>query len=298
MWETLRAALAVCDGVKNNTQAEAARREYQMSLARLDLYFNHDARTARETFERLITSWRVELPGRSEVARPLVAAMRNLAECLFEFEPFAGQPKSWADAEALLVEASDLADRHTLIGVDAEITYSMAKLLEVRADGEERSREAVPYLSKCAQLAKAARHQVLFRIADLRLFRLQVQLGDRPFDGEVCRSRVRSLDYLGWHAWARRYAGQARLWAARRFADLGDVTGAVDLLRRNAAALTCRPVLGATSDRANVARTFAGLAVLEPGGGAWTELQQLEWAPSWLEEHGMPSAESIWSEVV
>ncbi len=298
MWATLRSALAACDDAPQDSRTEATRREYQMSFARLELYFNHDAPAAKATFEHLIAIWRPELPVRPDVVRPLVAAMRNLAECLFEFEPFAGRPDSWVAAETLLAEALDLAEHHVLIGVDAEVAYSMAKLAEVRGDGGAWSREAVSRLSKCARLAKAAGHHVLLRIAELRRFRLQVQVGDRSLDADIFRALVRPLDYLGWHAWAVRYAGQARLWAARRIADVADVPGAIGLLRCNVLALAGRPALSGTSDRANLARTFAGLAVLDSVGGAWTEFQRLDWAPSWLNEHGSPSPESIWSEVV
>jgi hypothetical protein len=297
MWDTLRAALAACDAAPQDRQVQAARREYEMSLARLELYFNHDAVVARATFERLIAVWWTELPERPGVARPLAAAMRNLAECLFEFEPFAGRSDSWVTAEELLVRALDLAERHDLSGVDAEIAYSIAKLLQVRTDGGGRSREAVAYLSRCAKLAKAARYHVLVRIAELRLFRVQVELGDRQLDAAVFQALVQPLDYLGWHAWAVRYAGQARLWAARRLADVPDVAGAIGLLRRNVLALAGRVGQSGASDRGNVARTYAGMAVLDPVGRAWAEFQKLEWAPSWLVEHGVPSPESIWSEV-
>ncbi len=297
MWEALRAALAACEAAPQDSATEAAHREYEMSLARLELYFHHDASAARVTFERLIALWRAELPERPEVARPLAAALRNLAECLFEFEPFAGLPESWPAAEALLDEASELTERRALAGVDAEVAYSMAKLMEVRTDGAGWSGEAVSYLRRCAELAKTARHHVLLRIAQLRLFRLQVRLGDRAFDAEVFRSFVQPLEYLGWHAWAARYAGQARLWATRRLAEGGDVAGAIGLLRRNVLALAGQHALDGTSDRANLARTFAGLALLQPAGGHWAEFQRIEWAPSWLEEHGRPSLEGIWSEV-
>ena len=205
----------------------ACARNMKANIARLDLYFNHDAATARATFTAILEELNRE--DEATVATSLVATLRNLAECLFEFEPFRSAATARVEARQYLGRAGDIARRYGLESLGAEAAYSTAKLDEVESDWAA----AHDHLTRTIDLARSAGHAVCQRIAEMRLFRLSVQHENAPFDHALFTVRLRKLEFLESHVWAKRYAAQVRVWAARELERAGDLAGMTLLLVRN-----------------------------------------------------------------
>jgi hypothetical protein len=96
MWKLALRAIDLCRSVgSNRVDSDRARsdlRHYEQSFARLRLYFKHEACAARSEFERLMSEIEPQVQHDRRAAEAYVAAARNLAECLFEFEPFSPLP--------------------------------------------------------------------------------------------------------------------------------------------------------------------------------------------------------------
>jgi hypothetical protein len=298
MWKQAQQAIDLCRSVgSDHVDSERARndlRHYEQSFARLQLYFKHEASTARSEFERLISELEPHVQHDRRTAEAYVAAARNLAECLFEFEPFSADAALKPVAHQTLATALDIAERHGLTYAAAEIAYSQAKLAEVQSNIDN----ALIRLDACKKFALAGAHFVCYRIADMRQYWLNVRRKGESFDYSAFRARQSPLDFLAWHAWAARYAGQSRLWAAYRLGKQGDGARAKALLRRNLEAFEERPDLATSSDRRFVALSRAGLAVVEDGEAgarAWLDFLKLNWSGAWLEP--LPSREpaAIWA---
>jgi hypothetical protein len=300
MWRHARAALqrleAAIAANPANRRLYSRTREMRANVARLELYFNHDAEAARALFAAILQ----ELNGEpeSEVAPALVATLRNLAECLFEFEPFRSAPGSRTDARAHLVRAAQVAQRHDLAALGAEALYSAAKLDESESDWAA----ARDHLTACADRARAAGHSVCLRIAEMRSFWLGVRHEGVAFDYVLFAVRLRKLEFLESHAWARRYAAQSRLWAAHELDRTGDQDGMRRLLQRNIESFEPLRTLTSNADRRSVALSHAGLASSEAAatsGAArdqesWKRFNALDWAPGWIERHGASDPSEYW----
>ena len=298
MWKQAQRAIDLCGSIgSDHVDSERARndlRHYEQSFARLRLYFKHEASAARSEFERLISELEPQVQHDRRAAEAYVAAARNLAECLFEFEPFSADPALKLTAHQVLATALALAEKHSLTYAAAEIAYSQAKLAEAQSHIDN----ALIRLDACKKFAREGAHSVCYRIADVRRYWLNVRLKGEPFDYGAFRARQSPLDFLTWHAWAARYAGQSRLWAAYRLGKEGDTARAKALLRHNLEAFEGRPDLATSSDRRFVALSRAGLAVFEDGEAvahAWLDFLKLKWAGTWLEP--LPSREpaAIWA---
>ena len=300
MWKYARASVSVLENATaanpGDRRLNARLREMRGNLARLDLYFNHDAMAAR----RILVAIHDELNGEIEadVADLMVATLRNLAECLFEFEPLRSSPDNRAEARRHLIRAADVALRHGLGALGAEALYSAAKLDEFEHDWAA----ARDHLSAAVDRARSAGHTVCHRIAEMRAFWLSVRHEAKHFDFPLFMARLRKLEFLEWHAWARRYAAQSRLWAAHELDKLGDPAGMRVLLGRNIASFEPLRSLPSESDRRFVALSYAGLASTEAasGGGeardpeSWTRFRALDWAPAWIEAHGATDFSQFW----
>ena len=107
--------------------------------------------------------------------------------------------------------------------------YSAAKLDEQQGDWPV----ARNHLAASAVSARIAGHAVCLRIAEMREFWLGVRHEGAEFEYGLFAARARQLEFLESHAWARRYAAQSRLWAARELERSGDRAGMRELLRRN-----------------------------------------------------------------
>jgi len=301
MWTHLRQAIDLCRSVigdpVDGKQAAGDLRHYEQSLARLRLYFGHEATAARSEFERLRRDLEPATEQDRSAAEAYVAASRNLAECLFEFEPFSADPSLKPTAHEILDKALRLAERHDLASVAAEIAYSQAKLAEAQSHLDN----ALTRLDACKTLALRGAHFVCYRIADMRRYWLNVRFKSEAFDYAAFRARQSPLDFLSWHAWAARYAGQSRLWAAYRLCKDGkdgDAARAAALLRRNLEAFESRPDLATSSDRRFVALSRAGLAVVEggeEGARIWGAFLNLEWSGAWLEQSPSREPKAIWA---
>jgi hypothetical protein len=271
-------------------------REMRANLARLELYFNHDATTARGIFAAVLDELNRE--PEADVAPSLVATLRNLAECLFEFEPFRSSSESLTEARGYLSRAAQVAERHALGALGAEAQYSAAKLDE----SEEDWAAAADHLADAIGRAHLAGHAVCLRIAEMRTFWLGVRHQGRVFDYPLFTARLRKLEFLESHAWARRYAGQSRLWAAQELERSSDQGGMRSLLARNIASFEPLRVLSSNSDRRLVALSHAGLATSEAasrGGEArdqesWRRFRALDWATSWIEQRGAGDPSEYW----
>jgi tetratricopeptide (TPR) repeat protein len=271
-------------------------REMRGNLARLELYFNHDAMKAREILAGILD----DLAGESEkdVAALLVATLRNLAECLFEFEPYRSKAEHHHEARKHLIRAAQVARHHELVALEAEALYSTAKLDEFEGDVAA----ARDHLSATVERARPAGHAVCLRIAEMRLFWLNVHYGDEVFDHALFMARLRKLEFLESHAWARRYAAQSRLWGAHELDRAGDNAGIRRLLDRNVASFGPLQALSSNADRRLVALSHAGLANTEAaqaGGDArnqesWKRFRTLDWAPAWIENYGADDPFEIW----
>ena len=299
MWLYARRALQQLeDAIKaepTNPRLPARIREMRANLARLELYFNHKAPAARDIFVGILDE--LNKQDERDVAPALVATLRNLAECLFEFDPLRARQESRAEARRHLTRAGEIAHRFELGSLGAEALYSPAKLDET--EGEWPA--ARDHLEQTIGRARSVGHVVCQRIAEMRVFWLGVCHQSVAFDYSLFAARLRKLEFLESHAWARRYAAQSRLWAAHVFDRAGDLAGMKDLLRRNIAAFEPIEVMSSSADRRFVALAFAGLANTEAAGGAnaanvesWTKFKALAWAPEWIEQHGATDPSRYW----
>lgn len=298
MWKYAQRAVDQCRSIgRDDADFERARsdlRHYEQSFARLQLYFKHEASAARSKFERLMDELKPQIEDDRNAARAYIAAARNLSECLFEFHPFCTDPDLKPVAHQALDTALKIAVKHELKELAAEVAYSQAKL----AEAQSRFDNALVRLQACKIFAREGGHSVCHRIADMRLYWVNVRGKGEPFDYSAFRARQTPLDFLTWHAWAARYAGQSRLWAAYRLCKDGNKADAKALLWRNLEAFEGRPDLAGSSDRRFVALSRAGLAVVENreiDSHAWADFLKLEWSGAWLEP--LPSREpaAIWA---
>jgi hypothetical protein len=76
---------------------------------------------------------------------------------------------------------------------------------------------------------------------------------DGAFDFALFTARLRKLEVLESHAWAKRYAAQSRLWAARELDRSGDQAGMRVLLDRNIISFGPLQHLVSNSDRRDAA---------------------------------------------
>jgi hypothetical protein len=291
MWRHARAALErIEQAAASDAGLRGDVRNMRSNIARLELYFSHNAEAAKAIFSDIIGE--LDNEDQAVVASSLTAALRNLAECLFEFEPYRSSREFYADSRSHLVRAVRIADRHALPALGAEALYSTAKLDEIENDWSS----ARDHLTAAAELARSAGHGVCQRIAEMRLFWLAVRHGQAPFDHALFSVRLRKLEFLESHAWAKRYAAQARLAAAHELDKSGDRAGMQSVLARNVASFEPLDQLSAGSDKRIVALSLAGLAALEPAGsnGSWTKFKSLAWAPEWAETHHVIDPAAYW----
>jgi hypothetical protein len=295
MWDHARLALQYLDEAissdPNNPRLAARLREMRINIARLQLYFKHDAEAARTIFATVLDE--LNLEPEESVGASLVATLRNLAECLFEFEPFKSLPDSCAQARAYLVRATSIAQRQEKTALGAEAMYSLAKLDETQAKWPA----AHEHLNETIRLARLAGHTVCLRIAEMRTLWLQVDHENVAFDYTIFAARLRKLEFVEWHAWARRYAALSRLRAAHLLEKANDHIGMQSLLERTIASFEPIAKLASGADRRAVALAFAGLSHAEAtatGGEAraqrsWESLQALPWAGAWKGVSSDPS---------
>lgn len=292
MWRHARGALQRLEeaGAPNDARLHADVRNMRANLARLELYFNHDAPAARAIFTAVLDELNEE--DEVTVASSLVATLRNLAECLFEFEPFRASGEDRAEARRHLVRAVEVARRHALGNLGAEALYSAAKLDETESDWPA----ARDRLTATIERARSAGHAVCQRIAEMRLFWLAVHREGAAFDHALFAARLRKLEFLESHVWAKRYAAQARLWAAHELDRAGDHAGMRGLLLRNVAGFEPPERLSSGSDRRVVALSYAGLASTEAVGEpqSWNRFMALGWSAAWIESHGVATPSAYW----
>jgi hypothetical protein len=297
MWRCAERAIELCrDELAADPSSAAALRdlrEHELQLARLELYFRRRAvEEIRDKLQFLLEEW--ERPDVTDPGAPraIVAAKRNLAECLFEFEPLSKDPANRKTAERLLVEAVKICDEHGLERAACDVVYSRAKLSETGGDAGA----ALGQLNDCMSRAARSRYFLVYRIADARRLWTQVRLMGVEFNEGEFQAIQRALEFFDWHVWAARFAMQTRLWAAKRFAKGGDAERAVSLLARNRDEYLRRPALVARSDRVKYWRTCAGLAVLDQamiGARAWDEFKR----ESWAADFGEAEPQIVWEEV-
>ena len=234
----------------------------QLQLARLELYFNHSAEVARREFERLIDIWG-DAP-EPDTRHALAAAKRNLAECLFEFPPFANDSACRAAAKVHLVEAQQICYETGFAKLGCDIEYSLAKLSEREGDYSS----AIHHLKLCSRDAWDAGYTLLRRIADARLYWTGVRKMAEPFSLASFYAIQRPLEFLEQHAWAARYAIRSRLWAALKVANGGNRSLAVVLLICNLKIYAEHRSLNSATDLKNLSRSCAGLLLLDEDGTA------------------------------
>jgi hypothetical protein len=300
MWKLARRALTRLEEAiaakPNDTSLSAKYRDMRANLARLELYFNGDAEAARVILAAIVN----ELNGQpeAEVAGSIVATLRNLAECLFEFEPFRWSTEQRKEARSHLVRAALVAQRYELMALHAEAMYSAAKLDE----GDKDWAAARDHLAATIESARSSGHAVCLRIAEMRVFWLNVHHEDGAFDFALFTARLRKLEVLESHAWAKRYAAQSRLWAARELDRSEDQAGMRVLLDRNIISFGPLQHLASNSDRRFIALSYAGLAFSEAataqGEGidqeSWKVFMALDWAPKWVKDNNTDKPSEYW----
>lgn len=298
MWDHARRSAeivrAAAEKDPQNARLRASLRRYEANLARLALYFNHDAAAARDIYLRVQVECEKEDP---VDARLLVATLRNLAECFFEFDPFRGAAANRVEARFHLERAERLA-RDELGMMRCEVLYSTAKLDELEGDWAA----AEEHLAATVSQARSAGHVVCERIAVMRLYRLSVTSGREAFDFVSFSGKLRRLEFSGSHAWAFRYASQSRVWAAYRLEALNDDRRMADLLERNVGFSAWNQDRRAGSDQRNLASSFAGLAGAEARAtgrpaaetDAWQRFLALGWAAAWRDETGNSDPADYW----
>jgi hypothetical protein len=266
------------------------------NLARLHLYFEHNASAAesemRQVAERL-QAFVDSAPSDRVARRDLAATRRNLAECLFEFMPFAAQPDQKEEARLLLENAIAEAKAAAALDVAAEAAYSLAKLHEV----EGRLGPALESLGACAELARQGQYGLLFRLAELRKFWVGVRRKGEAFDAGRFRSLQLPLESFVDHAWAARYAFQSRIWAARCLEADNHIAAAFELLETLSLEYDRGPRLSAASDLEKRVITAAGQHVMagrlnRPSG--WLAFAATPPIAAWLQARGGIAPETIW----
>jgi tetratricopeptide (TPR) repeat protein len=293
MWRYARDALERIERAAALSSSDARLRgrvrNMKSNIARLELYFNHSAEAAKAIFSDVLDE--LDQDDETAVAPSLTATLRNLAECLFEFEPFRSSKEHYADARRYLVRAVGLANRHGLKALGAEALYSTAKLDEIESDWPS----ARDHLTAATDLARSGGHAVCQRVAEMRLFWLAVRHEEARFDHAIFAVRLRKLEFLASHAWARRYAAQARLAAAHQLDDSGDRAGMRSLLERNIQSFEPWEQLTAESDKRMVALSLAGIASAEDGSkDNWIRFKTLAWSAAWIEDHGAADPVIYW----
>lgn len=266
MWSRARSAVDALRDDRENAPVYLLQ-AYEMNLARLDLYFNRNARAACEEFKRLLAQ--IGDPTDAGTAETCVALKRNLAEGLFEFEA-CGQPRDVDAAGQHLREAIAVAKDFALLALAAECTYSLAKLEESSGTPDV----AISTLDKCAQLATDAKFPLAFRIARLRQYRIRVQYQGHGFDHAAFRGLIRPLDAMIAHAWAARYSAQSRNWAARRSYETGDYENGAKYLTEVLSIAGEVPGLSTVADLFTLITAHSGLKAIagKTGtGSAWDE---------------------------
>lgn len=264
MWRHAREAIRLCEeelvAEPTSHNAREALHRNQLQLARLELYFNHTAESARKEFERLINTWRDA--SEPDTRHALAAAKRNLAECLFEFPPFANDAACRKVAEAELLQAQLICRESGFAELGCDIEYSLAKLAEREGDYPS----AIRHLKLCSRDAWNTGYTLVRRIADARIYWTSVRRMDEPFSLASFQAIQRPLEFLEDHAWAARYAITSRLWAALCLANLGNRAPAVLLLTKNLRKYAEHRSLKSATDVKNLARCCAGLLLLDEDG--------------------------------
>jgi hypothetical protein len=275
MWKHSRDALRCAEEGRERNPTDRrfilAIRELRQNTARLELYFNHAAESARSIFASILDELADE--PEVEIAALRVATLRNLAECLFEFAPFSSQPGARHDARSHLLRAIEVAQKHELDALAAEVLYTTAKLDEVELDWAA----ARDHLSQAVEKGRSANHAVCLRIAEMRLYWLGVRHEGQVHDQALFLARLRRLEFLEAHAWARRYAAQSRIWAARQLEQGHRGAEMQSVLERNIAAFDQSGRISSDADLRLVALSYAGLASYEIAAGGGTTQHQDGW---------------------
>ena len=296
-----RSAVKCCEEALSedpeSTAARAALRDYRLNEARILQYFDGGAKAALAIYNEVVAATADSVWMDKHAASTAIAARRNAAECLFEFEPFRADPSNRRFAEDHLLEAANLAEHHAFGGIWAEILYTVARLRELCGDTDG----AMSRLSQAKDAAQKERFPLVARISDDRLYWLLVRTGGIAFSFADAQAKLRYLELLCWHGWALRVAMKNRLRTARRLLEAGgkaDLCRARTLLRQNVTTYRARPGLTGRADRRRVAQSYAGLA--RAGGGttdSWSEFLGLDWAQCWLSEQGIEDDRGLWETV-
>jgi hypothetical protein len=296
MWRYARGAVKKLEDAIAAGAGDPARsllREMKANLARLELYFHHDAKGAADIYMPLIAE--LEQEDMATCAELLAATLRNLAECLFEFEPFRKDAAARTAAGAHLSRAEALSREHGLGPLLAEILYCKAKLDEVRSDWVASR----AHLTEAAARAAESGHAVCGAIAKMRLFWLACRHEGVAFEFAFFASLLRPLAFCESHAWARRYAAQSRIWAAHILEAAADLAGAAALLSANLNAAGTPQDIVSDGDRRLLALSHAGLSVVggaDAAGTAWARFTELTWAADWARGREILDPARYWKE--
>ena len=270
---------------------------FRQNLARLYHYFEHRFDDAITEYLEVIDSTRDRAFSDATDAQIFCAASRNLGECLFEKQENGGGQLHLEEAENHFIEGIDVANRHGLDAVQAEIYYSYARLDEILGNNAG----AIAHLTTALDLAARSMYPVLEWIARDRREWLKQTTGDVSFSLPSVLRRIEALDLLSAHSWAARVSIKCRLKAARHLQKSGqrrDKESAVELLRSNLELFRVRPGMQGRRDKFRYALTYSGLQFLEKPDDdqSWVEFKQLAWAESWIAEHGAKDPSAFWIE--
>ncbi len=289
MREHARQAVAVLEQDENDTDPLLVA-GYEMNLARIALYFDHDARAAHEKFQDIIGTVN---PGSGPRHAEIVATcLRNNAECLFEFRPFMATVDR-QKARTQLEQGIAISTENGLNPLAADCTYSLAKLEE----REGRIEPAASALYRCMTLARESNYPLAYHIAAMRKFRLLVEHQEVSFGAAQFRELVSPLDGMLSHAWCARYTAQSRLWAAKRWYNLGQYGDADGALKDVVRIVSDKQLpLTAESDLRTLICAQAGIHMIAGKTGATTDWAMFSAEPrvaKWLVREGA-SPGRIW----
>jgi hypothetical protein len=242
--------------------------QYQLNLARIRQYFDHDYTGALANYEAIRDEIRPLAYEDRVCGHLFAAACRNAAECVLDPAPRPIDGDTRDRAEALVREGLEVARARGLAEIEIELSYTRARIAEAASDDQT----AAAILTDLSSGQTARRYPLVAAIAANRLAWNDVRTGRRDFIWEDQRARLRALRLFE-HAWAQRVVIKSRIRCARCLATRGaaDRTIALALLEENRADIQRLPGLTGNDDACRAAETAAGFAVLAGADGRmWT----------------------------
>jgi tetratricopeptide (TPR) repeat protein len=277
------AILSQSKGQRDDHLTQSRLRAYRQDRVRILHYFCHEYALARTEYEKLLN----ELVSQPEANLLVAAVRRNYSECLRSLAT-SKEDTDWKRAKEIIDEEIARLPNDAEAPIFAELLYERARI--ALKEGDRTT--ANELLQRCQKAAERSHYEMIGAIAKARQF---WEFG--PFDLLQWKTIDSQLRIHQRHGWATRTAMGGRLRAAKRV-ETSQPAAAVALLRRNIADALANPGFDGKSDRDRIARSYAGLAALEPHVDHWSFfLRNHIWAKTWIEEDFSRIHSELWKGV-